>query len=374
MNFLDLITERNNYFIDTVERMKKNGKPLVLIGAGCLGEMTWDFLQRQHTDIDLVGLNEKYITPDFSFHHAPVISVEELIEGSAHYNYIIALQIVDDEMLKLLKETAKEILVFDPAFIGVNTTKYYTADFCLAHAQPLSTLYNELSDDKSRATMVAFINQRICAERSYCHTVYEAQHYFPQDVVQLKDNEIFIDCGAYNGDSIEAFMAEITRQNRMLPQRIIAFEPDDKSFSQLVENTRLMDFCECINKGVWDKESVLYFHSGKELSSHINSDASTGNSIIVGSIDATLQGNAATFIKMDVEGSELKALHGAADTIKSYQPVLAISVYHKPEDLVTIPQFIKSLSPNYRFYLRAHHPELSFELVLYAIPVDRVVV
>lgn len=130
---------------------------------------------------------------DFPFHYVPVISIEELIEGSAHYNYIIALQIVDDERLELLKGTAKEILVFDPAFIGVNTTKYYTADFFFAHAQPLGTLYDELSDDKSRAKMVAFINQRICAERSYCHTVYEAQHYFPQNVIQLKDNEIFID-------------------------------------------------------------------------------------------------------------------------------------------------------------------------------------
>lgn len=71
-------------------------------------------------------------------------------------------------------------------------------------------------------------------------------------------------------------------------------------------------------------------------------------------------------IKMDIEGSELKALKGAALTIKEHHPILAVCVYHKKEDLVTIPQYIKSLCPKYRLYLR-NYSRYSQELVLYAV-------
>ena len=71
------------------------------------------------------------------------------------------------------------------------------------------------------------------------------------------------------------------------------------------------------------------------------------------------------FIKMDIEGAELTALRGAAETIRRFRPKLAICVYHKPEDLVEIPRFITSLNAGYAFYLKHHSPVLN-ETVLYA--------
>ena len=74
-----------------------------------------------------------------------------------------------------------------------------------------------------------------------------------------------------------------------------------------------------------------------------------------------------TFIKMDIEGSELKALEGAKGLIKKYKPKLAISVYHKPEDIVELPLYIKTLIPEYKLYLR-HYSNFYRETILYAIP------
>jgi hypothetical protein len=85
------------------------------------------------------------------------------------------------------------------------------------------------------------------------------------------------------------------------------------------------------------------------------------------SIDHLLADWDVTFIKMDVEGSELRALHGAEHTIISKRPRLAICVYHKPEDLITIPQYIRSLLPEARFYLRSHTYGI-VDKVLYVIP------
>lgn len=71
------------------------------------------------------------------------------------------------------------------------------------------------------------------------------------------------------------------------------------------------------------------------------------------------------FIKMDIEGSELAALKGAAESITRFKPKLAICVYHKPEDYIVIPEFINALGLGYRFYLK-HHFMNGWETVLYA--------
>ena len=89
--------------------------------------------------------------------------------------------------------------------------------------------------------------------------------------------------------------------------------------------------------------------------------------IEVDTIDNILNGQEATYIKMDVEGAELLSLMGAEETIRKYKPKLAICVYHRFDDLLTIPKYIKSLSSEYKFYLRAHDKPYFFDLVLYAI-------
>lgn len=73
-----------------------------------------------------------------------------------------------------------------------------------------------------------------------------------------------------------------------------------------------------------------------------------------------------TFIKMDVEGAELEALKGARKTIMKHHPRLAISIYHKPEDIWEIPAYILSLSEDYRFYIR-HYQFSKNETILYAV-------
>ena len=71
------------------------------------------------------------------------------------------------------------------------------------------------------------------------------------------------------------------------------------------------------------------------------------------------------YIKMDIEGSEAAALAGAEETIRKHRPKLAVCLYHRPEELWTIPADLKRRFPFYRLYL-AHHSLHSEETVLYA--------
>jgi hypothetical protein len=85
-------------------------------------------------------------------------------------------------------------------------------------------------------------------------------------------------------------------------------------------------------------------------------------------IDDVVSDDAVTLIKMDVEGAELEALRGAEKTILKNKPRLAVCVYHKPQDILTIPLYMQSLAPEYRFYLRHHDFDHRFcETVLYAV-------
>ncbi len=85
------------------------------------------------------------------------------------------------------------------------------------------------------------------------------------------------------------------------------------------------------------------------------------------SLDELLPDTEITFVKMDVEGAEMEALRGAAETIRRNVPKLAISVYHKRNDIFDVPLFIHRLHPRYKFYLR-HHSTTFSETVLFAVP------
>ncbi|QJT81331.1 FkbM family methyltransferase [Kosakonia sp. MUSA4] len=372
MSILEKICESKNHFIDTIAEMQKNGRPLVLCGAGYLGQKTWEFLTSKGVKVDYVAVNEKYFTEGAVFYGYNIINLDRMTERDETYNYILAIQYVSEELEAMLRKNAESILIFDHSFIGVNTDTLYTLEFCQENEPLLTEFYNSLGDEKSKETLVAFINQRICARSSYYGKYFDPNHYLAEDLVRLQDNEVYVDCGAYDGDSVLAFLKAAEKQGVKKPAKILAFEPEEKNF-ELLKNANIGDIqLTAINKGVWSENTTLRFDSGMDTSSRL-SEGEGNTSIDVISIDNALEGsNHATFIKMDIEGAELEALKGAQQTIRASLPVLTISLYHKPEDLITIPQYIRELSDDYRFYLRGHHPALAFELVLYALPSKRV--
>lgn len=118
-----------------------------------------------------------------------------------------------------------------------------------------------------------------------------------------------------------------------------------------------------IPKGVLDHSGTLCFSAEGTSGSHISE---LGEQIEVTTIDEALHGVNVTFIKMDIEGAELQALKGAKETIQRCKPKLAICVYHRREDLITIPQYIQSLNAGYKLYFRNYSPH-GLEAVIYAI-------
>jgi len=180
----------------------------------------------------------------------------------------------------------------------------------------------------------------------------------------LQENEVFLDCGLYHGETTFKFLKWCNRNYK----KIIAFEPNRDSYLFCLNQTEIQNIknFQMFNKGVWNKNETLHFKIVNGTDSFITSE--DGEKLIETiTIDEVLAGEGATFIKMDVEGAELNALYGAKITIQNYRPKLAICIYHKPEDIITILSYLYELVPEYKFYLR-HYSTYSQETVLYAIP------
>ena len=191
--------------------------------------------------------------------------------------------------------------------------------------------------------------------------VAESNQYFDLPHIQFADNEVFVDAGGFNGDTSRYFADKVNRKYK----HIYVFEPNIKQAEDCKNNLSDLNNITVIQKASWDKNEILNFVKAGE-GSRIVSDELGTNSIETITIDEVLNGDKATYIKMDVEGAEYNSLIGAKNTIKKYKPKLAISVYHKRDDIWKIPMLLLEYNPDYKFYLRMY----SFtgnDTVLYAL-------
>ena len=209
--------------------------------------------------------------------------------------------------------------------------------------------------------VVGGIPQSRILEGTRYGTRFTKRAYFVEDFLRYEDEEIFVDGGSYDLETTKFF-------KNICPalKKPYAFEPDKENFKKCEKKKTLeaLDYIELLPYGVWSENTTLRFTGTGLTNSRV--DFSAMQEIEVRSIDSITAGDPVTFIKMDVEGSELEALKGAEQTIRKYHPKLAISVYHKPEDLFEIPQYIKTIAPDYKLYLR-HYSSFCGETVVYAV-------
>ena len=220
----------------------------------------------------------------------------------------------------------------------------------------------KLCDEESKEAFDEFIYQKRTA--IHWKPFSKDIQYFDKNIMKFHDREVMVDVGCLDGGTAIEFKKALERQGIHTYKEIIALEPS-AIWIAFIENRmeKLPDF-RLIKKGAWDKKDVLRFSADHGGNSLITNEGNT--EIEVDTIDNMLGDTAATFIKMDIEGSELKALQGAKNQISKNRPKLAVSVYHRKTDLIDIPTYLLSLVPDYKLYLRSYRSG-GFETVLYAI-------
>ena len=229
------------------------------------------------------------------------------------------------------------------------------------------SVFNIFSDDYSKQEYVNQIDWRINGNFECISKPLDQIQYFSNDLFSIIQNEIFLDCGAYDGDTLKSFL-QFTNNSF---SNYYAFEPDPSNFNKLVDFNKSLPL-EISNKivleniAIGSKNEKIFFQSDSSIQSYVSEEGNI--EIISKTIDSLSL--SPTFIKMDVEGFETDIIFGAMNTISIFKPIIAISIYHKYDHLWRLPLALNALNKDYDFYLR-NYSQTGWELVCYAIPKTR---
>lgn len=348
------------------EEIKALDLPIFIWGGCSYGHVVADYLRENNIKNPVTYVvDDEYSKPGDGF-----MPLSEYLERYAE-NSVMIIGFGGFEARKRKKEQYKEIIKHLYDFnIALDNNEWYPWNFerALANRERYNMTYNMLADSKSKKNMEYFLEAAISGTDEAANKLYtecfEPQQYFV-DFVRESPVEALVDCGAYDGDTIHEFVKYFPSY-----KKAYALEPDPaniKALRKRIRDENIRDIM-VVPKGVYKESTTLHFALTGNTESH--TIASGGVELPVAALDELLaERSDKLMIKMDIEGNELDALKGSSRTIAAHHPVLAICVYHKNDDLITIPQYIRSLVGEdvYDYYLRFHGRWMN-ELVLYAIP------
>lgn len=199
------------------------------------------------------------------------------------------------------------------------------------------------------------------------HPAVERDDIYAPDFLPIRDRKIiFVDGGAYTGDSLEGLLAHGVRVGEW-----IAFEPDACNLEGLRATahrlSRQVDAFTISPYGLSDCNGRVGFADNEGEASHVVENPGpdfSGSTIEVARLDDVIARTEPTYVKLDIEGAEQAALRGMENAFRAGN-VFAVSVYHRPADLWEIPLMLRERLPGCRMRLRQHGHH-GFDTVVYA--------
>ena len=347
-------------FWSTLTREKRN---ILVYGMGNGADKLFAEAEKRDVSISGIFASDGFVR-GHSFHGMRVLSYSEVRATYPRENTIILLAFGSSrpEVLALIAQVAEEYPLYVPD-LPVCGTQLFDARFAVANGEELAAARALLSDEASRLLFDRIVAARLSAKleelmlaTSEC-SAFDYLGRFSRPVLGVAD------FGAYNGDSAREVM------QRFPVRFLLAAEPDRRNFRKLtawsegVTNAEI----ECHNVAILDREGEARF----DASGNRNAGLCTGReSVLVttASPDHLLAGRAVDYMKFDIEGAEREGLLGSASTIATHRPALRVALYHRPEDIFTLPLLCSTLATDYDFYLTREKSLPLWDIDLIAIP------
>jgi FkbM family methyltransferase len=395
---IDATKEKPDYLdvlFGTHKQEALKGAEVVLFGAGGLGAELCSTLRTNGVKPVCFCDNDDS-KKGRAFCNIPVISFQDLKESCRNRLIIVAshkyIGPLTDQLLEngfnrrsifCQKNNPITPLVYMYSMIGTQCLlasykkeckKRSVLDVFIENEQSIQDTYDVLADQHSKELLISklalmasngsfelfkeFIQKYSQPVLEFGYGNYEGTpedyYYFNNDVLNISPDEVYIDVGAYDGDTVYTFV-EACKKNKVDYTKIHAFEPDPNCYKALLKNTAAYHDVICQQAGVWSQTQVLKF-STSENGIHDQAgkiDHSGNIEIKVVSIDDYLKGEKATFIKMDPGGNVIpEAILGASKTIAQYSPKIAVGSYHAVKSMFEIPLLLHQICPDYKLYLR----------------------
>ena len=241
---------------------------------------------------------------------------------------------------------------------------YNRAESLREHIEDYIWLYHKLEDYRSKKLLLAILLNWYQFDITTTQTALEKNYdqYYDLDIIKVTEEEVFVDIGAYTGDSIISY---INNYGINSYKKIYGYEMTKESYRLLKNNTKYYPNIEVKNKAITNESKTLYLKEHEDASANMIVEKSNCKIEAV-SLDEDIK-EPITMIKMDIEGAEEQALIGSKNHIQKEKPKLLISVYHNHEDLWKLPNLIHSYVNEYHFYLRCYGNHIfPTEIILFA--------
>ena len=355
---------------------KLKNKPVVIYGMSKRAIYTFGNLSYYGFEIVAFTDSKQEESTDRKFCGKPIWSLKELKEKTSAVNVVIATY-----NHRFKREICRELIE-----LGINSENIFVfgnllndereeAEKILSqNAEKVQRVYDNLVDEESRIIYKEILQYRITEELkltkdAFSRSIAKGCQYFDCDIVKLTADEVFVDGGAYVGDTIDSF----ANYSEGKFSHVYAFEANTANcelLSEMCSVLKISDKVDIMPYAMLNEEKEVFFCVSVE-------DAGSGYGKVVENsggklvqampLDSLLGDSRITYIKMDIEGAELSALRGAKHIIESQRPKLAICIYHSVNDIYEIPLYLMEICKDYKFYVR-HYSSYGTESVFYAIP------
>jgi FkbM family methyltransferase len=252
--------------------------------------------------------------------------------------------------------------------MGFQMNNYWlTTDFDLyrREAEKIQEFRETLSDSQSQLLFDAIIKYRKFGDVQELPLPLPLIYQYLADDLLTPPAELrIIDLGACQGENLEYFLAA----DRLFVEGFL-LEPDVHNFEILEKKLKQMDLhtLKPVRAGAWNHSGVLKFDSTGNAAASFSESGAVEIEVVALDDFITSDFNP-NFVKMDIEGAEFNALLGMAKLIERNRPHLAISAYHRPEDLWALGNYLSQTYPGvYKYSLRMYGHQ-SFDTILYAVP------
>lgn len=354
-----------------------------IYGAGGRGTLVYEMLKNHRPDVHIQFFVDDYKT---NYHEGlEIVSYSGMMQRQHEYDVILIASLHVEAILSHLECDNYYIVSTDQ--FSYDTTQVFTVEEKQKYQSLLTEVKKLIPSESEKKLWDALIEARSIEKTQTDYFDVIIQNH--QRLLNSKQSQYLehlrrqpvrtiIDGGFFDGFTALHFVEACPHL-----EKIYGFEPFREAYINsphwaCLEKTQKIQIEPSV---LWKQEGELTFlldltqYSASRLQTSINSVTTSDHQleqvrVPAVSIDSFVEKNnisSIDLIKLDVEGAETDVLLGAINTIQKYRPQLAISIYHKKEDMFTIPLWLHSILKNYTYHLGHYSLEI-YETVWYCIP------
>ncbi len=355
-----LVISMLNFKIDNLsvwESLQETTEPIIMYGTGNGADKVVDIFEKHGIKLSGITASSGFVRERL-FRGFPVKPLEFFEEKYDNFTVVITFGSSIPDVMNNIFNIAKKHRVLVPC-VPVIGTEIFDRVFLNAHLEEINLAHSLLADNFSRKVFEGYINFQFGGRIELLKEIETPESEIYESILKFNQAEIFIDIGAYRGDTVENFV----KHTKGHYKKIIAAEPDYKTYQKLIKN------CENLSNFTSFNAAITSFDGEIGFSSLAGRQSAVGGEKMINalSLPTLCKSIEPSFIKIDSEGCELEILKGGEEILKEFKPKLNVAAYHKSEDIFKLPILIKNINPAYKIHLR-HHPYIpAWDTLFYCV-------